>query len=123
MEALIRSGDWRTRAAMASLYVCFSAASRRHGGKVDWAGYQGRSPWLVSPPFSLWKFGLPIIGAWGIGDTKAIENFQSSWNISSGGAFAEIRFGSQCGEFLSDRNVDELIKRDILRVCNTSQFL
>jgi hypothetical protein len=27
----------------------------------------------LSPPFSLWKFGLlPIIGAWGITDTKAI---------------------------------------------------
>jgi hypothetical protein len=63
-----------------------------------------------------------IVRTWGLADTKLIEKFERSRNIGVSGAFAEVRFGAQDGEFFRAGNVDELIEASILRLGNTAQF-
>lgn len=69
------------------------------------------------------EFRQSVIRARGVSNAKTIQNFQRCWNISPGGALAEILLGSQRGKFLSDGDIDELIKRCILRRGNGPQFL
>jgi hypothetical protein len=79
-------------------------------------------PFPFGPPCSAWNRRQPITGTRSDADAKPIENFQRSRNIPPGGTFAEMRFGPQRGEFLSNRHVDELVEGPVFRLDNTTEF-